>query len=179
MQALPDYLDYNLKVIFVGYNPSEKSAKTQYHYAGRGNQFWRLLYESGLTKKLYEPKEDKQLLTIGYGLTNIVPRPSQSSSDLTTQEMQVGAEALRKKIAEYCPKIICFLGKEVYRRYAGLKTVVPVSYGLVNEEETVKGVREFVAPNPSARSTVPYTEKLSVFQQLNSQLSYKEFYKKE
>lgn len=59
----------------------------------------------------------------------------------------------------------CFLGKEVYRRYAGLKSGMPINYGLV-DKGIFPGITEYVAPNPSGRSTIPYSEKLSVFSRL-------------
>jgi len=164
--GLPDYLGFGLKIIFVGYNPGERAALLGHHYAGRGNQFWRLLYEAGLTGRLYRPEEDSLLLKEGYGLTNIVSRPSKSSADLTPGEMKDGALELRLKISGYRPGVACFLGKEVYRRYAGLKSGVPINYGLV-DKVIYAGITEYVAPNPSGRSTIPYSEKLSVFSRLN------------
>jgi len=164
--GLPDYLACNLKVLFVGYNPGERSAALQHHYAGRGNQFWRLLHEAGLTGRLYLPEEDNLLLLEGYGLTNLVPRPSKSSSDLSSVEMRAGAAQLRQKLAQYFPGVVCFLGKEVYRKYAGLKTGMPVVYGPIAGKGEFPDIREFVAPNPSGRNTVPYAEKLAAFQQL-------------
>jgi mismatch-specific thymine-DNA glycosylase len=166
MNNLPDYLQNNLKIVFVGYNPGEKSAQLGHHYAGRGNQFWRLLHDAQLTDRLYSPQEDKLLLNEGYGLTNIVSRPSKSSSDLTGQEMQTGAIELKAKIKTYQPKMVCFLGKEVYRKYAGLSSSTAVPYGLIEGEPVFPGIGEFVAPNPSGRSTIPYLEKLEVFKQL-------------
>lgn len=163
MNALPDHLACNLKILFVGYNPGERSAELGHHYAGRGNQFWRLLNDAGLTERLYSPEEDRKLTALGYGLTNLVGRPSKSSSDLSIVEMKDGAVELREKIKRYLPRVVCFLGKDVYRKYAGLKTNEKISYGLIYSPGIGDGVMEFVAPNPSGRSTVPYNNKLNVF----------------
>lgn len=170
LKGLPDYLDYHLKIIFVGYNPGEKSALTQHHYAGKGNQFWRLLHDSGLTSRLYPPEEDYLLLEESYGLTNIVARPSKSSSDLSRKELLQGAQELKTKIAEYQPKIVCLLGKEVYRNYAGLKSTAPITYGQVFTNQVVPTVAEFIGPNPSGRNVIPYVEKLADFQKLKQLL---------
>lgn len=166
LQGIPDHLAENLKILFVGYNPGTKSAVSGHHYAGRGNQFWRLLYDAGLTQRLYSPEEDGLLVQEGYGLTNIVARPSPSSADLTPAEMREGAVELRQKVARYTPQVVAFLGKEVYRKYAGLKTSQPVDYGLVFPPSG--GAQEFVAPNPSGRSTIPYAKKLALFEQLKT-----------
>lgn len=167
MTGLPDYITYHLKILFVGYNPGERSALVQHHYAFRGNQFWKLLFESGLTSRLYLPEEDSQILQEDYGLTNIVARPSKSSADLSPAELREGAEVLREKVKEYKPKIVCFLGKEIYRKFAGLKSSEPVNCGLVIGENTIADTLKFVAYSPSGRSTVPYHEKLEVLRLLN------------
>lgn len=166
LAVLPDYLDYNLKIVFVGYNPGERSACLGHHYAGRGNQFWRLLYDAGLTERLYRPEEDLLLLSLGYGLTNLAPRPSRSSSDLGSVEKKEGAADLRRKVAEYRPRLVCFLGKEVYRWYTGKRQGDPVEYGLVSEMQVFPDIAEYIAPNPSGRSTLPYKFKLNCFLQL-------------
>src|SRR5262249_548654 len=48
MPSLPDYLQPGLRLVFVGFNPSMRSAAIGHYYAGPGNLFWPLLYESGL-----------------------------------------------------------------------------------------------------------------------------------
>lgn len=166
MTGIPDHLATELRVLFVGYNPGITSARAGHHYAGPGNQFWRLLEDAGITERLYAPEEDYLLLNSGFGFTNLVARKSPSSSDLSPAEMTAGAALLRNKIARCRPRLVCFLGKEVYRRYAGLKTSTAIAYGLVREGAQVPGTVEFVAPNPSGRSTVPYREKLAVFRAL-------------
>ncbi|MGE5474415.1 MAG: mismatch-specific DNA-glycosylase [Ignavibacteriales bacterium] len=164
--ALPDYLENNLKIIFIGYNPGERSASVRHHYAGYGNQFWKLLFESGLTSKLYKADEDSLLLKEGYGLTNIIERSSKSSSDLSSKEMKSGAKVLREKIIKFKPIVACFLGKEIYRQYAGLKSGIEIPYGLIEKSNVSPFTRDYVAYNPSGRSFVPYQEKLMVFQDL-------------
>ncbi len=170
MLGISDHLEYNLKIMFVGYNPGEKSAETNHHYAGRNNQFWRLLHDSGLTARLVPPEEDYLLpKEEGYGLTNIVARPSKSSSDLRRTEMQAGADILKRKIKQYQPKIVCLLGKDVYRNYAGLKATAPIQYGPV-ENTIYPDIKEYVGPNPSGRNVITYAEKLGYFRELQRML---------
>ena len=171
MQGIPDHLDHNLKILFVGYNPGERSAETRHHYAGRNNQFWRLLYDSGLTARLVPSDEDYLLpKEEGYGLTNIVARPSKSSSDLKRTEMQEGADILKRKIMEFQPRIVCLLGKDVYRNYAGLKATAPVQYGPVVQNVLHADIKEYVGPNPSGRNVITYAAKLSYFKELKNLL---------
>src|SRR5690606_41884004 len=122
MREIQDHLGKNMKILFIGYNPSLKSGETGHHYANPNNRFWKILEESGLTPRRYSPYEDfKLLLEYGYGFTNIVSRPTKSAEEITKEEYQVGRENLRRKIEEYKPKIACFVGKGVYLEYSEKK----------------------------------------------------------
>jgi mismatch-specific thymine-DNA glycosylase len=92
---LPDYLAPDLDIIFVGINPGRRSAATGHHYAGPGNHFWPLLYESGLVPEPMSYKQDWRAPEFGIGLTNLVARPSPSMDDLSLEEMREGAARLR------------------------------------------------------------------------------------
>ena len=48
MRTLPDFLRHGMKLIVVGCNPGDRSARVGHYYAGRGNQFWPLMYDSGV-----------------------------------------------------------------------------------------------------------------------------------
>ena len=50
--VLPDYLLPGLCLVFVGFNPGRRSALVAHHYAGRTNQFWRLIHDAGITPRL-------------------------------------------------------------------------------------------------------------------------------
>ncbi|HEY8394473.1 MAG TPA: mismatch-specific DNA-glycosylase, partial [Thermaerobacter sp.] len=154
-----------LAAVFVGLNPGRASAARGHHFAGPNNHFWRLLYEAGLTPRLLRPEEDVLLPRFGLGVTNVVPRATRGEADLAWEELVAGGEALRAKIARVRPRLVVLLGKLVYRGYAGLSRSAPVEWGL-QPGETVPGVREFVAPNPSPRSTVPYDLRLQLFRQV-------------
>lgn len=162
VSGLPDLLAENLGLVFVGYNPGERSEQLGHHFAGRNNQFWQLLHDSGLTARRFPPEDDQLLLPAGIGLTNLVDRMTRSSADLTPADLKAGAETLRSKLDHFRPAVVCFLGKEIYRHYAGLKPSYAIEYGLVKAGPP----RLFVAPNPSGRSTVKYETKLALFSQL-------------
>lgn len=160
--GVPDVLVPGLAAVFVGLNPGRASAARGHHFAGPNNHFWRLLYEAGLTPRLLRPEEDVLLPRFGLGVTNVVPRATRGEADLAWEELVAGGEALRAKIARVRPRLVVLLGKQVYRAYAGLKRNAAVEWGL-QARETVPGVREFLAPNPSSRSTVPYQLRLELF----------------
>ncbi|MFZ5817657.1 MAG: mismatch-specific DNA-glycosylase [Bacillota bacterium] len=161
---LPEHLAPGLKVLFIGFNPGETAAREGHYYAYRGNRFYWLLWQAGLTERLYAPEEDGDLLKLGYGLTDLVGRWSKSSGDLTGGEMREGAAELRAKLARYRPRIACYNGKGVYAALTGAKRV---SYGL-QPTSVVEGVRDFVAASPSGRSREPLARKLQLYRELRA-----------
>jgi TDG/mug DNA glycosylase family protein len=159
--ALSDYLRPGLRLVFVGINPGLRSAAAGHHYAGPGNHFWPLLYESALVGERLTYEDDARVLEWGIGLTNIVARPSASSSDLSPAELRAGAAVLRQKLARFAPMIAAFNGKVIYRAFTGHDC----AFGL--QAEAVGGTRVFVMPSTSAR-TVSFqrADKLRYFREL-------------
>lgn len=164
-QSVPDVLAPGLAVVFVGLNPGRHSAAAGHHFAGPANHFWRLLAEAGFTPRQLAPSDDRLLPRWGIGITNLVSRPTRGEADLDWDEMLAAARDLRRKMADYRPRVVALLGKQVYRAYAGLARSAPVAWGL-QPRQTVAGILEFLAPNPSPRSTVPYEERLRLFRDL-------------
>ena len=145
MNPIPDFIKDQLDILFVGFNPSIRSSETGYHYANPNNRFWTILYESGLTPRKFKPSENIKLLTLGYGLTNIVERPTKAASEITKSEYEVGRQKLKDKIVRYKPSIVCFVGKGVYEQFAQKKNIQ-----WAKQEKTVlPTVIEFVAPSSS------------------------------
>jgi 5-formyltetrahydrofolate cyclo-ligase len=163
----PDIVAPGLRILFVGINPGKKSAAVGHNFAGPGNHFWRLLYDAGLTPVKYRPDEEGKLLEHGLGITNVVSRASRSEADLSWKELSEGGRALREKVAALRPRIVALLGKNVYRAYANLRPSSPVAWG-VQPRPVVPGSIDFVAPNPSARSTLSYGQRLELFRSLKA-----------
>ena len=117
--SIPDYLRPDLDLVFVGINPGTTSAAAGHHYAGPGNHFWPLLYESGLVSEPLTYEDDARVLEWGIGLTNMVDRASPSITDLSLDELRAGAAVLRAKLLRYGPRVVCFNGKRIYEVFAG------------------------------------------------------------
>lgn len=160
---IPDHLRKNLDIVFVGFNPSLKSAETGHHYANPNNRFWKVLYESGLTPRKYSPYEDFKLLDLGYGFTNIVARPTKTAAEITKKEYKKGSEILREKLMFYRPRMVCFVGKGVYEQYSGRKKV---DWGK-QPEETIPGIIDFVAPSTSGLVRMKVDEMIAIYKELN------------
>ena len=88
--ALPDYLRPGLRVVFVGFNPGDRSSRIGHYYAGRGNQFWNFLFESGLVGERLRPEDDHRVLEFSLGLTDVVKRWSRSAGELRTSDYREG-----------------------------------------------------------------------------------------
>ncbi|MCX7922858.1 MAG: mismatch-specific DNA-glycosylase [Clostridia bacterium] len=159
MKYLPDIIDYNLKLLFVGFNPGIRSAETGHHYAGKNNGFWKLLFESGLTPYKFTPEEDVKLLQNGFGSTNIVSRPTKGAAEISNTEFKEGALILREKLSRYKPAVVCYVGIGVYRIFAGIKSVKCGRQDL----SVVEGVIDYVCSSPSGLNRMPYNEQLQCF----------------
>jgi double-stranded uracil-DNA glycosylase len=162
MVTLPDYVKANLDILFVGYNPSIRSAETGHHFANPNNRFWKILHESGLTPYKFRATEDYQLLGLGYGLTNIVARPTKTAQEITKEEYRLGKVELIDKIEKYKPRIICFVGKGVYQEYSGQKVI---KWG-IQEKQVVEGTVDFVAPSSSGLVRMNMEEIIAIYHQL-------------
>lgn len=162
MQPVQDIIKPNLNILFVGFNPGLRSAETGQHFAGHSNRFWKLLAESGLTSIQLRPAQANELLCYGYGITNIVDRPSRTAAEITKQEFQAGKILLRNKLALYRPRIACYAGIGVYREIDGAKEIF---CGMQNSS-SVPGIIDFVVPSPSGLNRISFGEQLVWYQQL-------------
>lgn len=162
MGPIPDHIRPRLKVLFVGFNPSLKSAELGHHYANPNNRFWRILFQTGLTPRLYKPEEDGKLLELGYGFTNIVARPTKEAAEITKEEYEQGRIQLCAKIERYQPQIVCFVGKGVYEEYSKQRQI---DWGM-QENPIVPGVKDFVAPSSSGLVRMPLPDVVEIYRQL-------------
>jgi TDG/mug DNA glycosylase family protein len=136
-------------VLLVGINPGVRSSLTGHHFAGFSNRFWKLLYESGLVPEPISYIDDVRLPSWGYGVTNIVPRPTPGIDTLERHEYVAGRVRLRRKILRYRPQVVALVGVTVFRALFPHRKGI-VSLGL--QEERIGDTAVFVLPNPSGRN---------------------------
>jgi len=161
-RLVPDHLRSGLKIVFVGFNPSLRSAEVGHHYANPSNRFWTILFKAGLTPRKYRPEEDHLLLEMGYGFTNIVERPTRTAAEITREEYQRGRQELRAKIQYYQPKTVCFVGKGVYQEYSGQHQI---PWGL-QTHSIIEGTLDFVAPSSSGLVRMTLDEVVDIYRGL-------------
>lgn len=133
-----------LRVLFVGINPSLRSAQVGHHFARPGNRFWPTLHAAGFTPRLLRPDEDHELPVHGIGVTNLASRPTRAADELTPDELRAGAAELERTVRRHLPRLVAMVGLTAYR----LAFARPrAAMGLQGEE--VGGRPVWVLPNPS------------------------------
>jgi TDG/mug DNA glycosylase family protein len=143
-RTVPDVIAPGLAVLFCGINPGLYTGATGFHFAGPGNRFWPALHRSGFTPRLYAPHEVRDLLALGLGVTNVVPRTTATAAELTPMEIVEGALKLRARVRRFRPRVLAILGVGAYRTgFARPRAVVGP------QEETIGDTRVWVLPNPS------------------------------
>ncbi|HEV8588316.1 MAG TPA: G/U mismatch-specific DNA glycosylase [Pyrinomonadaceae bacterium] len=143
-KTLPDVIAPNLRVLFCGINPGLYTAAVGHHFARPGNRFWPALHQSGFTDRLLSPFEERELLKLGIGISNVVPHATASASELTRQDFIAGGRVLAAKVKRYRPRIVAILGVGAYRgAFAQPKAQVG------EQEQEIHDARVWVLPNPS------------------------------
>ncbi len=143
-KTVRDIIAPRLDVLFCGINPGLYSGATGHHFARPGNRFWPTLYQAGFTPRLLAPSEERELLTLGYGITNLVPRATASADELAPEELLAGRKRLENKVKRYQPRIVAVLGIGAYRLAFQERTA---TLGL--QTKTLASAAVWVLPNPS------------------------------
>jgi TDG/mug DNA glycosylase family protein len=150
-------------VLFVGINPGIRSSLTGHHFAGFSNRFWKLLYESRLVPEPITYVDDDRLPAWGFGITNIVPRPTPGIDSLRPDEYAAGCVRLKRKIRRHRPRVVALVGVTVFRALFPARK--GVSLGL--QFERIADADVFVLPNPSGRNAnYSYAQMLRAFRSL-------------
>jgi TDG/mug DNA glycosylase family protein len=142
--VLAPVLGPDLLVLFVGINPSLRSAEVGHHFARPGNRFYPALFAAGFTPRLLTPAEDGELPAFGVGSTNIAARATRAAAELSDRELRDGAAELEALVARIQPRLVAMLGVTAYRTAFDRRTA---TWGL--QEETIAGRPVWILPNPS------------------------------
>ncbi len=142
-RRVPDVIAENLSVLFCGINPGLYSAAVGHHFAGPGNLFWPTLHKAGLTPRLFTAFDEPEMLALGYGITNLVPRASANAEDLTKEELRAGARTVKRKVRKFKPRFLVVLGLAAYRT-AFEKTKAQVGF-----QDPIGSSTVYLLPNPS------------------------------
>ena len=166
-KRLTDHIRPGVWILFVGINPSLRSAATGHHFAGYSNRFWRLLFESKLLSEPLTYQDDWRLPDWGLGLTNIIQRPSSGIDVLKPREYITGRKRLIATVKHYHPHAVALLGVTIYRTLFPEYRIGRISLGL--QAKTLADRPVFVLPNPSGRNAhYSYRAMLRAFRALRN-----------
>jgi double-stranded uracil-DNA glycosylase len=148
MEKLPDQLQKNLRLVFVGTAASTRSADVGHYYAHPGNRFWRTIHQVGLTPRLYQPREFPALLELDIGFTDLCK--SSAGMDHQALASPVDISAFTEKMLRYRPKTIAFTSKKAASLFYGRPTNT-IALGRQRQSEGFPDI--FVLASPSGAAS--------------------------
>lgn len=145
------YVSVRARLLFVGINPHPGSFARGVPFSNN-KTFWYLLSDAGLIdESRLELRDDRALRTMyrtrfnavyRFGLVNLITRPTRTIAELRNDEELSGRRRVARIIKTQNPKVVCFVGKATYDRYAGR---TDTSFGWRHDTE---GPRTFVMHSP-------------------------------
>jgi double-stranded uracil-DNA glycosylase len=115
--VLPDVLAPDLEVVFCGTAAGSRSAALRAYYAGRGNQFWDVLYRIGLTPRRLTSQEFRSLLEYKIGLTDLAKRTFGTDASILRASFDVGGTI--ERLRPLRPHVVAFNGKKAASLWLG------------------------------------------------------------
>lgn len=149
-REVPDLLPDPLRLLFVGINPSLRSAATGAHFSGSGNRFYPALHRAGITGHLiraangFSDDDLAELTSRGIGITNLWPEATARADELTREQLRTGRDRLTATVAGHRPAVVAVVGITAYRVAFGQPKAATGE-----QDSPWEGTRLFVAPNPS------------------------------
>jgi TDG/mug DNA glycosylase family protein len=148
--AVPDLIDDQVRLLFVGINPGLWTAATQTHFAHPGNRFYPALLAAGVIDVMPDfaramtDAERSALLARGIGISNLVNRATARADELSRDELRGGADRLRDTVRRRHPAVVAVVGVTAYR----LGFDQPRA-AAGEQPAGLEGARLWVVPNPS------------------------------
>jgi mismatch-specific thymine-DNA glycosylase len=149
-----------MKLVIVSCNPTESSVRVGHYYAGRDNEFWPILFASGVVPEPFDYHDDKRVIEFGIGLTDLVKRPSKSVESLAREDFAEGRIVLSQKLEEFAPRVVAFNGKLTYEQFAQRKC----KCGL--QKDLLYGARVYVLPSTPGQQARGKSERMQHFRKL-------------
>lgn len=119
-------ISHNIKILFVGTNPSLGSYQRHVPFSSN-KSFWYLLHDAGLIPESLSTLQDdtslKEMFLTKFsklyklGLINLIYRPTRTISELKRAEAIPGSKRVMMLIKKYHPPIVCFIGKGTYQLF--------------------------------------------------------------
>ena len=94
--------------------------------------------------------DDERLPEFGYGVTNLVARPTPGIDTIRREEYAEGLAILRRKVRRWKPRAVALVGVTLYRVMYQVPPRTAIEPG--PQPDTFEGARIYVLPNPSGRN---------------------------
>lgn len=120
------------------------------------------MYQAGLVNERLTPQDDVRMNEFGYGLTDLVARPTPNVDDLGSDEFVRGGRILRAKILACAPRVACFVGIVGYRAAYDKRA----QFGLQPSSPVWGKTKLFIIPSTSPRNAHYRTQAVDWFKQL-------------
>lgn len=145
-----DLIGDDLRLLFVGINPSLWTAATATHFAHPGNRFFPALFLAGIIERQIDrglgmsDADRTHLLDRGIGITNVAHRATAKASELSAAELREGGEELRDLVRSRVPAVVAVAGITAFRTAFRQPNAV-----MGEQTEGFEGSRLWLLPNPS------------------------------
>ncbi|HKJ69933.1 MAG TPA: mismatch-specific DNA-glycosylase [bacterium] len=159
-ELLPDIIDNNVRILFVGLAPSEYSAECGHYHADEDDEFYQLLFDAKLTSEQVMPHRDHRLPEFRIGLTHLSNTNTLADVD-EPDPVDYAVGKLIRLVFTRKPCIVCFIGKAAFKQFYDL----PTDYGL--QKQRIGTARVFVVPDSHpARRKDPQADVIKFYRQL-------------
>jgi TDG/mug DNA glycosylase family protein len=139
MRVLEDVWEPGVDLVLSGTAVGPCAAERGHHYAQRGNAFWRLVHDSGLTTDLLGPADEDVLPRHGIGLVDVVKRLAPPDP--------FDVEGFVEVLAQAKPAWVAFNGRVGADAVA--RSIGEPRPALGRQRWTVAGAHVFVLPSSS------------------------------
>lgn len=160
--TVEDLVGDDPRLVFVGINPGLWTAATGTHFAHPGNRFYPALSRAGIIGREidrasgFTESDRRHLIDRGIAITNLVMRATVRASDLSREELRVGGESVRAKLAEWRPRVVAFAGITAFRQ-----AYDDPSARVGRQDGAWNGTIVWVVPNPSGLNAHETVETLA------------------
>jgi TDG/mug DNA glycosylase family protein len=146
---LPDILQDNLDVVFVGTAAGIVSARAGIYYANQQNKFWPTLEAVALIPKGFDRSDFAQAPEFGIGFTDLCK--TRAGMDHTLARGDFDVAGLEQKLRKVMPRAVAFTSKKGASTFLGCRSTelelgVPLSYA-------ADFPPVFALPSPSGAAT--------------------------
>jgi len=164
---LPDLIDADTRLLFVGTNPGLSAVAVQAPFPGR-NRFFPALFRAAIIDWLIDTsggwklRDREHLIERGVGITALVPEATARASELDDEDLVAGAARLERLTLRFRPAAVAVLGTAAYRiAFAAPRAIVG------RQPDLLASAQLWVVPNPSgANRRVSLDELAAAYRQV-------------